>query len=134
MDGSSRIAEMLTSLEEDHNRLRKLGGRILKAIAANDVADVSKTLLELQVAQVNHFRFEERLMAEAEYPGRAEHSAHHERLIATLGAINGALGIGRLSRVSADLAGFIEDSMNHVAEIDETFRVFLDDLLASGNR
>ncbi len=134
MHEPARITAMLDSMDDDHDRLRELGRRIVEAIEANDVGRVSAGLLELQVAQTSHFRFEEQLMAEAGYPGRTEHAERHQRLIATLGAINEALGIGRLSRVSADLAGFIEDSMNHVAEIDETFRVFLDDLLASGNR
>ena len=48
MGEPGRIAEMLAALEDDHERLGELGGRILRAIGANDVTMASRALLELQ--------------------------------------------------------------------------------------
>jgi hypothetical protein len=51
-----------------------------------------------------------------------------------LTAINQALGLGRFSSLSRDLGAFIEDSLAHVAELDETFRCFLADLVPPSSR
>jgi hemerythrin-like metal-binding protein len=128
------IAEIMEAHADDHERLHKLGITIQQAILANDVDKVADCLLELQASQTSHFRFEERLMEEVGFPDRETHARSHEKLTATLGAINQALGLGRFSSVTRELGAFIEDSLNHVADIDETFRCFLVDLLPPSSR
>lgn len=128
------ITEIMEALEDDHARLHKLGSTIQQAIEVNDVDSAAHCLLELQVAQTSHFRFEERLMEEAGFPDREAHARSHERQTATLGAINQALDLGRFSSLSRDLGAFIEDSLAHIAELDETFRCFLVDLLPPSSR
>lgn len=129
MGNPERIAEMLAALEDDHARLRELGAGILRAIEANDVDTAARALFELQGAQTSHFQFEEGLMEEAGFPGRESHAESHDRLVAALGAINAALGVGRISSLSRDLADFIEESMRHIGELDEAFHGFLTDRL-----
>ena len=129
MADSKRIAEMLAALEDDHAHLRELGGSILRAIDANEVDSAARALVELQGAQTAHFRFEEGLMEEAGFPGRATHAESHDRLVTALEAINNALGDGRVSSLSRELAAFIDDSIGHISELDERFRRFLHDLL-----
>ena len=128
------IAEILEAHADDHERLHKLGNIILRAILVNDVDKVADCLLELQAAQTSHFRFEERLMEEVGFPDRETHARSHETLTATLGAINQALDLGRFSSLSRELGAFIEDSLAHVAELDEPFRCFLVDLLPPPSR
>ena len=128
------IAEIMEAHADDHERLHKLGITIQQAILANDVDKVADCLLELQASQTSHFRFEERLMEEVGFPDRETHARSHEKLTATLGAINQALGLGRFSSVTRELGAFIEDSLTHVADIDETFRCFLVDLLPPSSR
>jgi len=129
MGEPGRIAEMLAALEDDHERLGELGGRILRAIGANDVTMASGALLELQRAQAAHFRFEEGLMEEAGFPGRDAHAQSHDRLVAALDAINGALGAGPVGSLSQDLGDFIEASLKHISDLDENFRGFLNEML-----
>jgi len=74
-------------------------------------------------------RVEEGFMAEAGFPGRDAHAQSHDRLVAALDAINGALGAGPVSSLSGDLGDFIKVSLKHIAELDENFRGFLNDLL-----
>lgn len=130
MSKPERIAEMLAALDDDHERLGELGGSILRAIDANDVDMAASALIELQGAQTSHFRFEESLMEEAGFPGRESHAESHDRLVTALGAINGALGVGRISSLSQDLGAFIEESLKHISDLDECFRGFLSDMLA----
>jgi hemerythrin-like metal-binding protein len=129
MGDPDRITEMLAALDDDHARLHKLGSNILRAIDANNVDRAAHCLLELQGLQASHFRFEESLMEEAEFPGRDAHADSHERLVAALDSINHALDVGRVSRLSQELGAFIEDSLAHISELDETFQGFLKDLL-----
>ena len=128
------IKEILEAHADDHEQLHKLGSTIQRAILANDVDKVADSLLELQASQTSHFRFEERLMEEVGFPDRETHARSHEKLTATLGAINQALGLGRFSSLSRELSAFIEDSLAHIAELDETFRCFLVDLLPPSSR
>lgn len=130
MADSQRIAEMLAALEDDHAHLRELGGSILRAIDANEVDLAARALVELQGAQTAHFRFEEGLMEEAGFPGRATHAESHDRLVAALHTINNALGDGRVSSLSRDLAAFIDESLRHISELDDAFHNFLTDRLA----
>lgn len=117
------------ALEDDHAQLRELGGAVLRAIDANDVDGAARALVDLQGLQSSHFRFEESLMEEAGFPGRASHAESHDRLVGALDAINAALGVGHVSSLSHDLAAFIDESINHIAELDECFRGFLNDML-----
>ena len=128
------IAEILEAHADDHEQLHKLGSTIQQAILVNDVDKVADCLLELQASQTSHFQFEERLMEEVGFPDRETHARSHEKLTATLRAINQALGLGLFSSVSRELGAFIEDSLAHVADLDETFRCFLVDLLPPSSR
>ncbi len=134
MNEPKPIEDMLEALEGDHARLRKLGSTILQAIEVDDVDSAAHCLLQLQVAQTSHFKFEERLMKEAGYPGHEAHARSHARLTETLGAINQTLGFGRFRTLSRDLGAFIQNSLAHVAELDETFREFLNALLPPSSR
>lgn len=124
------VEDMLKGLDDDHDRLRELGSRILSAIKANDVEGAQRDLLALQLAQHTHFRYEERLMAETGYPGRKVHAEDHLQLNQTLAAINRALGTNRIGALSHELAVFINDSLNHVEELDGRLRTFLSGLAA----
>jgi hemerythrin-like metal-binding protein len=119
------ITEILEAHADDHEQLHQLGCTIQQAILVNDVGKVADCLLELQAVQTSHFRFEERLMEEVGFPDRETHARSHEKLTATLGAINQALDLGRFSSLSRELGAFINDSLAHIEEIDETFRCFL---------
>lgn len=129
MSDPNSIEDMLAAMEGDHKRLQKLGSTILQALEVNDTDCAAHCLLELQIAQRAHFKLEERLMAEADYPDREQHAHSHERLNATLSAINQALNIDRFRNLNRDLGLFIDDSIDHVKELDETFLQFLDGLL-----
>lgn len=129
MSDQKSIEGMLEALEDDHKRLNKLGSTILQALEVDDTDCAAHCLLELQIAQRTHFELEEKLMAEADYPGRELHTDSHERLNATLSAINQALNIDRFQNLNRDLGSFIDDSIAHVKELDESFLQFLGGLL-----
>lgn len=129
MADKSSIAEMLGRIEEDHKRLHKLGSTVLQALEVDDTDNAAHCLLELQIVQRTHFELEEKLMAEAGYPDREEHAHSHERLNATLSAINQALNIDRFQNLNRDLGSFIDESISHVKELDRAFEAFLDSLL-----
>lgn len=129
MAAPERISRMLEALDDDHAQLHELGDSILRAIDANDVDRAADRLIALQGVQVSHFRFEESLMEEAGFPDLEEHARSHDRLVASLTAINAALGVGRVSSLSQELAAFIDESLSHISDLDETFRGFLNDIL-----
>ena len=125
MNDAIPVAKMIVTLSEDCGQLRELGARILAAIECCDVEAARGHLLEFQLIQDSHFRFQNRLMEEAAYPAMEEHVRCHERLYAILMAINGALCSGRCSALTAELAAFIEESLAHIHEMDQPFHDFL---------
>lgn len=125
MHDAMPVAEVIRTLQYDYDRMRDLGARILGAINECDVQCACSDLLELQLVQDGHFWFQNRLMEAAGYPRADEHIRSHDRLNGILVAINGALCSGRFSALSGDLASFIQESLAHIAEMDEPFHEYL---------
>jgi len=125
MNDAMPVAEMIKTLSYDHDRLREVGERILKAIECCNVETACGDLLEFQLIQDSHFWFQDRLMEAAGYPGMEDHVRCHKRLLTILIAINGVLCSGRFSALTTDLASFIEQSLAHIHEMDHPFHDFL---------
>lgn len=119
------VAEMIRTLSYDHDRMREVAGRILKAIDCCDVESARGDLLEFQLIQDGHFWFQNRLMEAAGYPEADEHIRCHERLATVLTAVNGVLCSGRFSVLTDQLAAFVEESLDHIDQMDLPFHDFL---------
>jgi hemerythrin len=125
MNDAMPVAEMIKTLRYDHDRLREVGARILAAIECCDIEEARGDLLEFQLIQDSHFWFQDRLMEAANYPDTESHVRCHKRLNSILMAVNGVLCSGRFSALTAELAGFIEESLDHIHEMDDPFHKFL---------
>lgn len=125
MNDAMPVADMIRTLQYDHERLREVGARILEAIECCCVESACRDLLEFQLIQDSHFWFQNRLMEAASYPAREDHIRCHDRLHRILIAINGVFCSGRYSALTTDLASFIEESLEHIPEMDDPFHDFL---------
>jgi hemerythrin len=125
MHDAMPVAEIIRTLQYDHERMREIGARILSAIGKCDVNCACGDLLEFQLVQDSHFWFQNRLMEAADYPDMEEHVRCHERLHNILIAVNGALCSGRYSTLTDELAAFIEEALAHITEMDEPFHDYL---------
>jgi hemerythrin len=125
MNDAMPVADMIRTLNYDHERLREVGKRILDAIECCNVQSACGDLLEFQLIQDSHFWFQNRLMEAASYPDREDHIRCHDRMLRILTAINGVLCSGRFTALTTDLASFIEESLAHIPEMDEPFHEFL---------
>jgi hemerythrin-like metal-binding protein len=88
-------------------RLRALGA----AVAGGKKDEVGACLRILSLALAEHWRDEERWMAEAGYPGISEHARRHDALLALLAAAQGPQAMRDVARGAAELAEALEEHM-----------------------
>jgi hemerythrin len=125
MNDAMPVAEIVKTLSYDHDRMREVGTRLLKAVDSCDFEAVRGDLLEFQLIQDSHFWFQDRLMEAAAYPDTERHMRRHKRLHSILRAVNGVLCSGSFSALSDEFGSFIEESLAHIHEMDDPFHQYL---------
>lgn len=79
-DGSLNV--QVEEIDEDHRRLVDLFNLLSAAVeTASDAQYIEALLEEMVSCTVWHFRHEERLMLQFDYPGIAAHKQEHEELV-----------------------------------------------------
>ncbi len=81
LEWTSALRVGVEQIDEQHQELFRRAERLVLALEAGHRADVDPLLRYLTDYVVSHFEFEERWMAEAEYPGLEAHRDAHRRFM-----------------------------------------------------
>jgi len=106
-------------VDDQHRRLFGLLNDLHDALMAGEAKErMGATLGSLASYTVEHFRAEERLMAEIAYPGLPEHRRRHEELASQVGQLVADHASGRLT-LPLTLARFLVDWLRHHIEEED---------------
>ena len=119
------IGSVLDQMKAEHDQLVQTVQDIRHAIETKDVDRATKLLMQLQIHQQAHFDHEMAVMQRCRYPAAAEHEASHEGLIDVLHNIYRLISLENLQQLSGELAEYLEDSLNHIIEVDRPLQDFL---------
>jgi hemerythrin-like metal-binding protein len=112
-------------MSTEHQQLSEDIARIKSAISSQDLSAITRELMHLQSSEQIHFRHEEKLMEDCNYPEIVSHKATHNAMLGTLNNINRTVIIENLHDISDDLGKYLETSLRQIAENDNDFRDFL---------
>ena len=73
-----------TQVDSEHQEIFKLVQNVLDASVSNEAAKIEETVDFLANYTVNHFKNEERLMEESNYPDMPIHKKQHDNFVATV--------------------------------------------------
>lgn len=94
-------------------------------LASRDTREVLRLLNALVLYSETHFRHEEQLMSEADYPELAAHRDIHARLFETIFALQEKFEAGAVKAESEAVAFLRTWLTDHIAEEDKAFGRFL---------
>jgi len=116
---SAALATGMEEIDEQHRQLIAIGNRLNEAIrSSSGRASVGSVLEQLIAYTVQHFQFEERLMAASGYPGAAEHARQHRQLEQDVLAHQARFASGEA--LSVELMHFIRDWLvKHIMGTDK---------------
>lgn len=110
------------SLDAQHRRLFDVVNELDEAIEKlRGQRAMTRVLRELVGYTQEHFAFEERLMAEAEYPDLADHQAKHRAIIQKIERFEYELNVEK-QRISREVRDFLQHwLLTHIAEEDKAY-------------
>lgn len=119
-------------IDKQHKKLFELGSQLYSIIDSKDREDnYDKIILlvnELKDYTIKHFRFEEILMEENQYPLYTDHKEQHERFIEKLREIEGSDIDSRQEKTLKDMLVFIADWIEgHILKSDMKYREYLNE-------
>ena len=112
----------VASIDDQHRQLFEILNKLDEAIEKSRGQRVLTQVLREMVGYTQeHFAFEEKLMAEAGYPGLQAHQAKHRRIIQKVERFDYELNIeGR--RISREVRDFLQQWLvSHIAEEDMAY-------------
>lgn len=114
-------------IDEDHKKLCKMINRLFgAAMFPNEekiLLDVLKGLLEYTLI---HFKREEKLMVEHNYPAMGEHKREHEKLILAARAMQMRYQSGDRSKLGEEVEKMLRDWLvHHILNVDKQLALFL---------
>lgn len=82
LEWNDSLSVGFAEMDEDHKKLVDLVNTLNDAVVADDADGVVEELLEELLEYTGwHFRHEERLMQQHQYPGLFDHKEEHEKLV-----------------------------------------------------
>ncbi len=117
----------IVALDNEHRALVEEINRLYEAVRdKRGEAVLVDILTMLEKYTVDHFQHEEKLMAEYQFSGLAEHQKHHRELIDKIAEFKnentaGAEGLAR--ELLAFLRGWL---LGHILKVDKEYGVFLE--------
>ena len=112
----------VAAIDDQHRQLFEILNKLDEAIEKSRGQRVLTQVLREMVGYTQeHFAFEEKLMAEAGYPGLQAHQAKHRRIIQKVERFDYELNIeGR--RISREVRDFLQQWLvSHIAEEDMAY-------------
>ena len=120
-----QIDLVLEKMTSEHEQLFQTVDEIREALSAEDLNLAKQHLMALQIQQQSHFEHEVGLMEQYEYPQIKDHRKTHDKLNGALHGLNRLIILENLQRLNGELATYIDNSLNHVIEVDRPFQEFL---------
>ena len=113
----------VAALDAEHKRLIALFHQLYDAIQSNSGPDIlEKVIKGLVVYTLTHFKHEEDLFVQTNYPGAAEHVKQHEELRRRVHDIQAKCRFGPTHELAREVFGFLQYWLaNHVMECDKKF-------------
>jgi hemerythrin-like metal-binding protein len=113
-------------MDRQHKQLVKILNELHQAmLAGSQTRDLVRVMEELILYTKYHFNTEERLMAEAGYPGLARHKQKHQALTAKVEEYAAEVLKGRAT-LSLSILQFLKDWLNkHILGTDKEFAEFV---------
>lgn len=113
-------------MDRQHRQWVKILNELHQAmLGGSQPRDLMRVMEELILYTKYHFSTEERLMAEAGYPGAARHKQKHQALTAKVEEYAGEVLKGRAA-VSLSILQFLKDWLNrHILGTDKEFAEFV---------
>ena len=112
----------IPALDDQHRQLFEILNKLDEAIEKNrGQRELTRVLREMVGYTQEHFAFEEKLMAAADFPGLKAHQARHRRIIQKVERFDYELNIeGR--RISHQVRDFLQTWLvTHIAEEDRAY-------------
>lgn len=118
LEWSTSLAVGEASIDQQHKRLVELFNNLLAAMHSGESqAEIGSVLDELVKYTQFHFAHEAELMEKFAYPGKQDHLAKHDALIARVVEYRTRFGAGE--SVGGELATFVRDWLiNHILKTD----------------
>ena len=119
-DWDEQFATGDTLIDTEHQRLFAFAGSLDRAIHEEDAEKVVGPFLsELIHYTETHFRHEEALMREVDYPDIVAHQKLHDDLRSRALALEASLGYGKLTITTEVMAFLKELLLRHISEEDK---------------
>lgn len=119
---SEQMSVNNAQMDAQHQKLVGLINQLYDAMRQGMGKDVTgKIINELYNYTITHFRAEERLMSEKNFPKLAEQEASHEKFTAKVNQFKQDFDDGKLS-LSMDIMNFLQDWLkNHIMKMDKEY-------------
>lgn len=117
-------------IDADHEKLIDLLNSLVSSVEAGSGLDVVRAELEhLMTETENHFRHEERIMTQANYPELGYHQRIHEALMKEIREFHSELAGG--TEIGPEITDFIRNWLvSHIMESDKQLGGYLQGLAA----
>lgn len=131
LEWNSEYALGIPAMDDDHRELLDLCNRFLALIERGEPAPVlARSLEELILRTLAHFRAEEHVLDRHGYPALAIHVAEHERLLREAESLRQGLlappQADTHARIIADTADFLRTwLLEHIRKNDRPYQPFL---------
>lgn len=125
---TDKLSVGITEIDNQHKKLVYLVNQLHKAMKTQKGAHESgKILDELAQYVVTHFKYEEDLFEEKQYPLQGEHIQLHKDLVDKVSAFHDEFKKGKAG-LSMDLMYFLTDWLkNHIMKADKAYTPYLKD-------
>lgn len=115
-------------IDGDHKRLAEILNRLNETIAAGDLKECRGLFDWFIKEATEHFKVEEDILAETNFPRLEQHSAYHAELLKRAETVKDMcrdeIDVGRLAKCFNDLAEFMVDD---IVRGDLDFKSFLEE-------
>ena len=123
---SEKYSVWVKSIDGQHGVLFGLINDLYEAMRKGQAQKLTGALLKKLVDYTQtHFAAEEKMMADAKYPGLAEHQVKHRVLIKQVGDFTSRFEKGEIA-LNLDLMNFVRDWLtNHIQKVDREYGPWL---------
>ena len=117
----------VAAIDAQHRKLIRLLDELQRALQAGQAFTITDRIFRELVAYTDyHFKMEERLMQQHEYPGMAEHKFEHEVLTRRVLLFKQSYDQGKVALIPMSLLLFLQDWLRqHILETDKKYGEFL---------
>ncbi|MCE1255553.1 MAG: bacteriohemerythrin [Anaerolineae bacterium] len=128
IDWSDKLSVKISVIDEQHKKLIEIINDLYDAMQKGKGKDVLEDVFARLVEYVKtHFKTEEKLMAEYDYPDRKDHETKHNDLTYQVGQLAIKAQTGKIT-VSLETMAFLKDWLyNHILKTDAKLGQYLKD-------